>query len=303
MRLVVVCTLALAACGGARGYEVRATFGSSVPGGRAVERHPEVAALPVIGHVGGGRTELVLRGRMSRARAQTVLRMARATYRDMSRRFLSPPDEGRRPPVDVCIFFSNREFTRFVHGLYGLTPMPRSGFYLGGERLLVVNLARNVGNLRHELVHPLVGDDFPEIPDWLNEGLASLYATADWRDGRYRFLVNHRLRHLWRAQHQRLLPGLARLAASTYDDVHGPGWRTYYSLGCYLLLYLERTGRLDQFYRQMRAQPVTAPSQLQLLRAHVDYPGFLAWTRRLRVGMAIAPPSRPGEAQAHVDPL
>jgi hypothetical protein len=290
MRLLPLATLLLVGCGGTTGYEISRVFGSSQDQVRAAERHPEVAALPVIGRVGGGQTELVLRGRMSAQRARKVMAMARATYHDVTRRFIGTSARDDRPPVDVCVFFSGREYDRFVRRLYGATHLPRFGFYLDGERILVINLSRDIGNLRHELVHPLLRDDFPGVPDWLNEGLASLYETARYRNGRYQFVVNGRLRHLWSALRARDLPTLEQLAASGYEDVHGRGWRTWYATGCHLLLYMERAGRLERFYRAVRAHQVDADGQLALLRRHVDYASFVTWTTRIRVGMVIGPP-------------
>jgi hypothetical protein len=47
-----------------------------------------------------------------------------------------------------------------------------------GPRELAVDLSRGeafLTTLTHEVVHPLMADDFPEAPLWLNEGVASLY--------------------------------------------------------------------------------------------------------------------------------
>ena len=49
------------------------------------------------------------------------------------------------------------------------------GFYLASERRLVMNIGPGIGTLTHELVHPIVETDFPEAPDWINEGIASLF--------------------------------------------------------------------------------------------------------------------------------
>ena len=54
----------------------------------------------------------------------------------------------------------------------------RDGVYLEFTHHATVRDNASVGNLRHELVHPLLGDDYPAIPAWLNEGIASLYGSA-----------------------------------------------------------------------------------------------------------------------------
>ena len=52
------------------------------------------------------------------------------------------------------------------------------GFYLPDKRTAIANVDASIGNLRHELVHPLIGDDFPGMPMWMNEGMAALYGSS-----------------------------------------------------------------------------------------------------------------------------
>lgn len=289
MRWVWLAALVTLGCGGVRSLEFQHTFQASAPTTAAHTRHEQVAALPVIGRIGGGNTELILRGNMTRERRRGVMRIAWLTYRDLHRRFLRSRPLANRPPVDVCIFFSDAQFHRFVRGMFGGADLPRYGFYLEQERLLVVNLSRSLGNLRHELAHPLIRDDFPEIPHWLNEGIASLYGTAEHSRRGYKFIVNYRLHHLRAAYRRGEMPTLRGLALSEYEDVHGPHWRTYYAAGRYLLMYLERGGRLSHFYRTMRAGPVNPVRQFRVMRNYVDYDQFVQWTGRIRQGRAIRP--------------
>src|SRR5205085_8179392 len=95
------------------------------------------------------------------------------------------------------------------------------GFYRPDKRVALANLGASIGNLRHELVHPLIGDDFPRIPAWLNEGIAALYGTAKWNGKRFEFLVNYRLKDLQAAIKDGTLPTIAQLAASRDADVRG----------------------------------------------------------------------------------
>jgi hypothetical protein len=147
----------------------------------------------------------------------------------------------------------------------------------------VVNLARGAGNLRHELVHPLLGDDFPTIPSWLNEGIGALYGTSvPGRAGRFRFLVNYRLRDLQAALRAGDLPGVDALVDSGEDQVYGERAMVYYALARYLLLYLDAQGRLDGFYRDVRAAGGDPDAVRALLGALVDQRQFVAWARSLR---------------------
>lgn len=289
MRWVWLAALLALGCGGVRSIEIHRSFQASAHQSPAHKRHADVAALPEIGRLSSGNTELILRGKMTRARRRGVMRIARNTYRDLHKRFLRKRPLDRRPPVDVCVFFSDRRFNHFVGRMFGGVDLPRYGFYLEQERLLVVNLSRSLGNLRHELAHPLINDDFPEVPHWLNEGMASLYGTARHSRRGYNFVVNYRLRHLRAAYRRGDMPTLRGLALSDYDDVHGAHWRTYYAAGRYLLLYLERNGRLAQFYRTMRAGPINAVRQFRVMRHYVDYDQFVRWTGRIRMGRAVRP--------------
>ena len=41
-----------------------------------------------------------------------------------------------------------------------------------------MNIGTGGGTLVHELTHSLIAFDFPHVPDWFNEGLASLPSDA-----------------------------------------------------------------------------------------------------------------------------
>ena len=96
----------------------------------------------------------------------------------------------------------------------------------------------------------------------------------------FTFLVNYRLRDLQRALKAGTLPSLKQLATSTADDVHGDDAMVYYAYGRYVLLYLDRQGKLDKFYADMRA--TDADKQAKLLASYVDETAFRAWARKLR---------------------
>lgn len=243
-----------------------------------------VDALPVIARIQEkDGTRFVLRGRLGKRRAARMTRLAQAVVRDVSRRFLQQRDRSKRAPVDVCLFATTRAYRAFVRGVYGDdAEHSELGFYSPSRRLVVANLARSAGNLRHELLHPLLGDDFEDLPAWLNEGFGSLYGSAARTRTGFRFLVNYRLRHLKAARRAGRLPGLDELAASTHEEVYGEDAGTYYALARYLLLYLERKGKLEEFVRVLRSKPMTTAWQRNVLHRFVDQQAFLAWTGKLR---------------------
>jgi hypothetical protein len=57
---------------------------------------------------------------------------------------------------------------------------PFFGFYNPRDRLIVATALGGYGTVLHELMHALVRDDFPEVPAWLEEGMATLYERSGW---------------------------------------------------------------------------------------------------------------------------
>ena len=131
-------------------------------------------------------------------------------------------------------------------------------------------------------MHPLLGDDFPGIPAWLNEGVAALYGTARPTKRGFEFLVNYRLRDLQRAMTAGTLPSLADLAASTDDDVRGDRAAVFYAMSRYVLLYADRHGQLGPLYAAMRDATGDREAQRAVLERFVDERAFRAWAAKLR---------------------
>jgi hypothetical protein len=284
MRIVVFVLLVVSACAQATPLPVAAhpTL-SSVALDRATPKADVSAAvlqLPVIGQLDGP-TPVVLRGHVSRGHTAALLGEARGVYADVSRRFLGSSNHLSRT-VHVCIFEEDPAYRAFVREVFGEGHYSSLGFYRADARVAVVNLSRGIGNLRHELVHPLLADDFPGIPAWLNEGVGALYGTAYVESDRVTFLLNYRLRDLQNAIQQGTLPDFTGMTNSTGVEVRGEHAAIYYAMARYLLLYLERRGRLDAFYRDARDGEHDSAAMLRLLREAASYNAFVAWARKLR---------------------
>jgi hypothetical protein len=251
----------------------------------AGERHPRVSKEPELARIEEeGQTRIILRGVLGKKRARRMEHLARAVQRDISRRFLTEKDKSGLPPVDLCLFASTRSYRAFVDDVFGKDYDSSDwGFYVPRRRLVVANIGASRGNLRHELTHALLDDDFPDIPAWLNEGLGSLYGSAVRTKKGFKFLVNYRLRHLRQALKAGLLPDLDELANSTRQDVYGLNSLAYYALSRYVLLYLDRRGKLEEFVQKLRQGPLTPGRQLKILKEYVDYDAFIKWTKKLRI--------------------
>ena len=59
-----------------------------------------------------------------------------------------------------------------------------------------MNIGPGAGTLSHELVHPYMEANFPNVPSWFNEGLASLYERPSEKKGHIVGLPNWRLPNL-----------------------------------------------------------------------------------------------------------
>lgn len=236
-------------------------------------------ALPLITEFGDATgTRVQLRGHLTPRRARGVVRVARATYRDVVRRFGAARPPVPEEPVQVCLFATAREYSAFVRLAYGSEDHSPLGFYVPAHRVVVANLSRGNGNLRHELAHSVLGDGFPRIPGWLNEGIGSLYGSARIDGTRMHFLVNYRLRSVHAALRDGTLPTLEELASADRGDVYGPRASTFYGMARYLLLYLDRRGQLTAFYQAIESAEHDAP----VLEEFVDYDRFRRWVSRLR---------------------
>jgi hypothetical protein len=271
---LVACVLAVGGVVGVVGAQPR-------PPTEAERVRAAVEALPVLGEIDAGPTPVVVRGNLRPRRARDMVALARRVKADVDRRFVAD----RATPsstVTLCLFDDADEYMAMVAAFDDDDPSAW-GFYRGDLRVAVANLSAGVGNLRHELVHPLIGDDFPAMPAWLNEGMGALYGTAKPRgaDG-FEPQVNYRLRDLQRAIRDGTLPSLAELTASDRADVYSDRAPTFYALGRYLLLYLHRRGRLDTVYAALRDAGADPAAHLEILRAEIDEAAFVRWVSGLR---------------------
>ncbi len=196
----------------------------------------------------------------------------RIIARDLDRYldFLNREYDIAPPPTYLTIYLqpdiaSVRATADRVHGL------DVSGSTLGyayQDDLSTVAFVRGTqsGTLFHELFHLLVRRSFGDIPQWLDEGIASLYEVSVFTGGRQVGLPNWRSRVLRGAYGDG--PKLANVIASpwfgfdmtgTSDRPSGfmvPDARMAVNLATarYFALYLQDKGKLGAVYRAFRAR-------------------------------------------------
>lgn len=176
--------------------------------------------------------------------------------------FDAPPTE----PITVLLFRGEDSYNHYAKQLFGEEGISVYGYYKPGQRTLVMNIGTGGGTLVHELTHALVDVDFSEIPDWFNEGLASLHEQCRIRsdetgiDG----LENWRLPGLQQAIRRQQLGSLRDLIEG--DDFRGPNVGLNYAQARYFCLYMQRQGVLENFYEKFRDHRQTDPQGAATVR-------------------------------------
>lgn len=185
--------------------------------------------------------------------------------------FERAPDE----PITVLLFSNEQTYYEQAQRLFGDQRVSVYGYYKPRHRTLVMNISTGGGTLVHELTHALVDFDFPEVPDWFNEGLASLHEQCRFRpdgsglDG----LVNWRLPILQEALAEGRLAPVDQLVLE--DDFRGQREAVHYAQARYLCLYLQEQGLLEDYFRRFRRDRRDDPRGLRTLHAVL---GNRAWS-------------------------
>ena len=211
--------------------------------GRINHQFPELTQ-PVI------RSPFVMTGDLSETELLTIYRrslfpVANAVQQTLG---LSSPQQ----PVTVMVFRTTAGFRRFAGATSGTWYMKYYGFYLKDERRLVVNLETGEGTLAHELTHVLLHADCPTLPEWFDEGIASLYEESQISpDGSKIRGINN-----WRTAilRQWTRPGMRLRIQDLIDRGHiRPGAESVdYALARVFCLYLQDNGLLLPLYQHFR---------------------------------------------------
>ena len=199
--------------------------------------------------------------RLARYRDQTILSAARALH---AMYFDAEPAE----PVLILLFESAGPYQRLAKKWFGDDEVPHFGFYRRRENVMLMNVGTGTGTLVHELVHALIAPDFPTVPGWFNEGLASLYEQCSiGRDGKtITGHTNWRLPALKQAIRKNELRPLRELIEDDnfYDPRH-VGMN--YAQARYLLMYLQEQDLLTSYYARFRDNAADDPTGLTTLEA------------------------------------
>lgn len=158
--------------------------------------------------------------------------------------------------VSVYLFPSAGPYDRYCQTLWDGGCRSPYGVYLSESRQIVMNVGLGVGTLTHELVHPLVETDFPNAPDWINEGIASLFERFYFpKPGEIGGAKNWRHPRLVRAlgsKHERAVASLPALFAMDDATFRGDLEDLNYATARYFCQWMDQEGWLWPFYQRWR---------------------------------------------------
>ena len=191
-------------------------------------------------------------------------------------------------PIRVYLFSSKQGYERYCNKTYGRPPSTPFGFYMPHERKMVMNIATGRGTLAHELVHPLLTADLPDVAAWFNEGFASLYEQSGNRDGKLVGLLNWRHRGLtlaFRAGRDVPFRKLMQMSPKAFYDGNTRGIN--YATARYLCLYLQDHDLLPRYYRALKEGIEADPTGIDALEKVLDRsleefePDWIEWVLSL----------------------
>jgi hypothetical protein len=166
--------------------------------------------------------------------------------------------------IEVWLFRNEKSFRAGAKKFFDDTPDTPFGYYSPDHSAMIMN-ADGLGTLSHELVHPYMEKNFPNVPSWFNEGLASLYEYPGEHKGHIIGHVNWRLPELKKEIKAKTLPTLAKLLHTSTDEFYQADWDAY-AQARYLCYYLQEHGQLHAFYEAFKADTKDETGQAALER-------------------------------------
>ena len=217
--------------------------------------------------------------RMNHYARWSVVRPAKAMW---ASDFRVKPDEA----ITILLFGDDKSYRSSAKRLFGDERLPHFGYYKPDKRTLVMNIATGTGTLVHELTHALIVYDFPAVPTWFNEGLASLHEQCNVKEDEIVGLLNWRLPALQKAIAAGKLRPLRELL--TAGNFYGPQCALNYAQARYFCMYMQERKLLRKFYAYFREHHAGTDADVKAVekdfgRKIEDVEAdFLQWARGLK---------------------
>lgn len=173
-------------------------------------------------------------------------------------------------PISIVLLSGDDSYQACALQLDGQRRAAFAGYYERRDHRIVVNVATGRGTIAHELAHALSHFDFPEMPEWFDEGLASLHEDARFSADRLRItgLPNWRKRDLLPAAKKGRLQSLEQLITAV--RVRPSHQAVDYAQARFFCLFLQQRGLLEPFYRKFRSNVANDPTGLRTMEAMFD---------------------------------
>lgn len=168
-------------------------------------------------------------------------------------------------PIVIVMLSGEKAYRESAQRLDGMSHADYHGYYRREDRRIVLNLATGNGTLAHELTHALAHFDFPELPEWFDEGLASLHEECEFSEDGQKLIG----RSNWRRHY--LLQALRNGSLRPLDDLFvsrevRPGSEAIdYAHARFFCLYLQERDWLAPFYRKFRTNAAQDPTGRETL--------------------------------------
>lgn len=161
-----------------------------------------------------------------------------------------------KPKEITSIFLFNDDdvYKKFALGNFAVEEDDLSpyGFYKVSKRVILVKFVSWKGSVKHEVTHAMIQDDFPEIPGWFNEGLASLNERSSYKDGKLTGDFSWRINALRTAFRNNTYTDLQTLVNLPDNELYSSNSSFYYAQSRFLLSYLQEKNLLEFYYHLFR---------------------------------------------------
>ncbi|MBI3272420.1 MAG: C39 family peptidase [Planctomycetes bacterium] len=196
---------------------------------------------------------------------------------------------GLRHPIEVYLLNGKASYEGHVEEWFHERPHTKYGYYSPAHQALFMNIATGGGTLVHEMVHPLMAEQFPGVPSWFNEGLASLFEQCGEENGKMVGLLNWRYSGLMEAIRTGQFKALERLMRTDSQTFYANDQGDNYGIARYLCQYLQSRGKIQEYYQHFHAHSGEDPTGIASLRAVLGgdsmekiQADWLAWLKTLK---------------------
>jgi len=175
----------------------------------------------------------------------------RNTSDEMTRNYVSRLPESVTP---VFLFKDYDTYENFSVNTIGLESDDLSpfGFYKISKNVIVIRYISWKGSTSHEITHSYTRFDFPDMPSWFDEGLASLHEKYVYKDDVMKGDFSWRIVALRRAFRENTYTGIKTMMETNDNELYGKRSSFYYAQSRYLLMYMQQTVSPNKYYKLFR---------------------------------------------------